>query len=120
MANFLVVDKDETQRSIMIIRINNLGHNVIAEAKNGLEAYQKYKLFKPDYVTLDILMMDGIESIKLIKKFDKNSQIIAVSSLGEEKLVMKSLVYGAKTFLVKPISEDNLKASIEYSINKLV
>ncbi len=126
MAKFLVVDDDEIQRNIISMRINKLGHSVIAYAEDGYEAYEKYKLYKPDYVTMDILIPkrkgidNGIQALKLIKSFDKNAQIIMISSLGEEKLVMEALISGAKTFLIKPITEENLKAALDYSIKSLL
>ena len=67
----------------------------------------KYKELCPnvDLVTMDITMprMDGITALEQIMAFDKNAKVIMVSALGKEELVKKSLLLGAKNYIVKPL-----------------
>jgi two-component system chemotaxis response regulator CheY len=68
----------------------------------------KYKELHPDVVTMDITMpnMDGIESLKAIKQFDPKANVVMLSAMGQEPLVMEAVVSGAKSFIVKPFKEE--------------
>jgi len=60
---------------------------------------------KVDLVTMDITMpiMDGVAALEKIIEFDKNANIIMISALGKQDLVKKSLLLGAKNYIVKPL-----------------
>ena len=60
---------------------------------------------KCDLVTMDITMpkLDGISALEQIMAFDKNAKVVMVSALGKEELVKKSLMAGAKSYIVKPL-----------------
>ena len=66
-----------------------------------------YKSLHPniDLVTMDITMpvMDGVSALEKILEFDKNACVIMVSALGKEDVVKKSLLMGAKSYIVKPL-----------------
>ena len=83
------------------------GYEVVATAVDGKEGVDKYKELCPqvDLVTMDITMpkMDGITALEQIMAFDKNAKVVMVSALGKEELVKKSLVLGAKSFIIKPL-----------------
>jgi two-component system chemotaxis response regulator CheY len=54
---------------------------------------------------MDITMpvMDGVSALEKILEFDKNAVVIMVSALGKEDVVKKSLLLGAKSYIVKPL-----------------
>ena len=85
-------------------------YEVVAEAENGIEAVEKYKEFRPDVVTMDIVMpeMTGIEALKEIIKIDEDAKIIMCSALGQDSLVMEALDSGAKDFIVKPFQPERV------------
>lgn len=119
MAKILIVDDIAIMRNVIKRHLEKLGHTVIAEAENGHRALNQYKRFNPDIVTMDITMpaengvKNGIDSLKLIKEYDKNAKVVMVTSHGEEKLVMEALTSGAKGYLLKPVTEDKLKNLLE-------
>ena len=84
-----------------------LGHEVVATAVDGKEGVDKYKELCPnvDLVTMDITMpkMDGLTALEQIMAFDKNAKVVMVSALGKEELVKKSLMLGAKSYIIKPL-----------------
>ncbi len=86
---------------------NSEGYEVVAVAADGFEGVEKYKELCPnvDIVTMDITMpkMDGITALEQIMAFDKNAKVIMISALGKEELVKKSLLLGAKNYIVKPL-----------------
>jgi len=83
------------------------GYEVVATAIDGKDGVDKYKDLCPnvDIVTMDITMprMDGIAALEQIMAFDKNARVVMVSALGKEELVKKSLLLGAKNYIVKPL-----------------
>ena len=83
------------------------GYDVVATAVDGKEGVDKYKELCPqvDLVTMDITMpkMDGITALEQIMAFDKNAKVVMVSALGKEELVKKSLMLGAKSYIIKPL-----------------
>ncbi|MFA6937667.1 MAG: response regulator [Treponema sp.] len=83
------------------------GYEIIATAVDGKDGVDKYKELCPnvDLVTMDITMprMDGITALEQIMAFDKNAKVVMVSALGKEELVKKSLLDGAKNYIVKPL-----------------
>lgn len=83
------------------------GFEIIATAGDGEEAVRKYKELqdKIDLVTMDITMpkMDGVTALEKIMEFDPNAKVVMISALGRQDLVKKSLLLGAKNYIVKPL-----------------
>ena len=83
------------------------GFEVAATAADGAQGVEKYKELHPniDLVTMDITMpvMDGVSALEKILEFDKEACVIMVSALGKEDIVKKSLLMGAKSYIVKPL-----------------
>jgi two-component system chemotaxis response regulator CheY len=83
------------------------GFEVAATDADGAQGGEKYKELHPnvDLVTMDITMpvMDGVSALEKILEFDKNACVIMVSALGKEDVVKKSLLMGAKSYIVKPL-----------------
>lgn len=83
----LVVDDSSMMRKMIAKLLQPPGHEVVGQAKNGLEAIELYKSLRPDIVTMDITMrdMDGLEAAKEILRYDESAHIIFLSNLDEEK-----------------------------------
>ena len=81
------------------------GFEIAATAADGAQGVEKYKELRPDLVTMDITMpvMDGVSALEKILEFDKEAKVIMVSALGKEDVVKKSLLMGAKSYIVKPL-----------------
>ncbi|MBF9017654.1 MULTISPECIES: response regulator [unclassified Oceanispirochaeta] len=83
------------------------GFEIVGTASDGAEGVEKYKELYPevDLVTMDITMprMDGVTALEKIIEFDKDANVIMVSALGKQDLVKKSLMIGAKNYIVKPL-----------------
>lgn len=52
--------------------------------------------------------MTGIEALKEILKIDPNAKVLMVSAMGQEALVKESILSGAKSFIVKPFSDEKM------------
>lgn len=103
----LVVDDSMFVAKQLTQILSSDGYEIVATAQDGKEGVDKYKELCPnvDLVTMDITMprMDGITALEQIMAFDKNAKVIMVSALGKEELVKKSLLLGAKNYIVKPL-----------------
>jgi len=97
------------------------GYEVVATAVDGKEGVDKYKELAPnvDLVTMDITMprMDGITALEQIMTFDKNAKVVMISALGKEELVKKSLLLGAKNYIIKPLDRKKVLERIAACLN---
>ena len=110
----LVDDHDMVRRGIAVFLLTNDDLVLVGEAANGVEALEKCAELQPDVVLMDLMMpvMDGITAIRLIRERYPATQVIALTSFSEEKLVETSLQAGAIGYLFKNVSVDDLAAAI--------
>jgi two-component system chemotaxis response regulator CheY len=98
------------------------GFEVIATAADGVEGLEKYKELHPnvDLVTMDITMpkMDGVTCLEKIIQFDKGAKVIMISALGKQDLVKKSLLLGAKNYIVKPLDRKKVLERVVMTLKK--
>ena len=98
------------------------GFDVVATAGDGEEGLEKYKELYPnvDLVTMDITMpkMDGVTALEKIIEFDKQACVIMISALGKQELVKKSLMIGAKNYIVKPLDRKKVLERIMLVLKK--
>ena len=87
---------------------------VVGAAPGGPEAIQMAASVKPDVVLMDINMpgMDGITATEKLAAEVPNAAVIMMSVQGEADYLRRSMLAGAREFLVKPFSSDELTASI--------
>lgn len=91
-----------------IILLN--GTPTFIEASNGQETIDFYKKESPDIVFLDIVMpvKDGNAAIREIIDYDKDAEIIVVSSVGTQSQLKAAIQAGAKDFIQKPLNPDSI------------
>jgi pilus assembly protein CpaE len=87
---------------------------VIGSAASGREAIQMAGKLHPDVVLMDINMpdMDGIAATEQLASSAPNTAVVMMSVQGEADYLRRSMLAGAREFLVKPFSSDELTASI--------
>ena len=114
MARILVVDDSRTSRLMLKGILERSGHTVIGEAVNGREGYEQYEKLKPDVVTMDITMpvMDGIDSLRMIKKLDPEARVVMLTAAGQKEKMMEAVKLGAQEFVTKPLAEDAVMDAI--------
>ncbi|WP_071459455.1 response regulator [Bacillus massilinigeriensis] len=115
----LVVDDAAFMRMMIKDILTKNGFEVVAEAADGAQAIEKYKEFQPDLVTMDITMpeMDGIQSLKEIRKINPNAKVIMCSAMGQQAMVIDAIQAGAKDFIVKPFQADRVIEAISKSLS---
>ncbi len=115
MAKIMIVDDSRTSRKILRGILESSGHEIVAEATNGQEGYDKYAEIKPDMVTMDVTMpvMDGIEALKKIKGDFPDSKVVMVTAAGQKTKMVEAVQNGADEFVSKPFDAEQLKKIIE-------
>lgn len=103
-AKALVVDDSSFMRTVLkdILLANGLSE--IYEARDGKEAIEAYRKYKPDIITMDIIMpgTNGLWAMKTILGIDPKAKIIVVTSIGQENVVEQAMKFGAKDYVKKP------------------
>lgn len=104
-----VVDDSAFMRKVISDELNSqTGIDVVAKFRNGKELIEQYENYKPDIITLDIEMpiMNGVETLKALKRYNINCPVIMLSSLTSENSIhtIECLELGATDFVEKPTS----------------
>src|SRR5215204_5544797 len=88
--------------------------DVVGAAASGREALEMSARLLPDVVLMDINMpdMDGIAATEQLASIVPGAAVIMMSVQGEADYLRRSMLAGAREFLVKPFSSDELTASI--------
>ncbi len=96
----------------------------ISLAGNGAEAIEilKKEIFDFAIVDLEMPVMDGVEAIKEIRKFNKIIKLIVFSSQNETaaKKTLETLINGANDFVPKCSGSTNLNESLKYIKDQLI
>jgi class 3 adenylate cyclase/CheY-like chemotaxis protein len=112
----LIVDDNETNRDILMTRLNLHGYDLI-QAADGEECIAATKTSSPDLILLDVMMpkMDGIEATKRIKGDPSLpfTPIILVTAKADTKDVVAGLEAGADEYLTKPVDQTSLVARVK-------
>jgi two-component system, NtrC family, nitrogen regulation response regulator NtrX len=114
----LIVDDEITIIESLEGILSDDGFEVM-HAFNGYEALQKIEAESPDIVLLDIWMpgMDGIETLKEIKKGFPNIPVVMITGHGSIESAVDATKSGAYDFLEKPLSIDKVMVTINNALN---
>ncbi len=102
----ILLIEDELEVLNDLKKLLQIKYPIIQTACNGEEGYKKYLEFSPDIVITDIQMpiMDGLQMSELIKKENKDAQIIIVSAFNESKYLKKAINLGISKYVTKPLN----------------
>ncbi|ADL11785.1 response regulator [Acetohalobium arabaticum] len=110
----LADDIAETRANIK--KLINLEKNleVVAEAVDGKDVIEQAKEIKPDIILMDINMpkIKGIKATEIITREVPETSIIMMSVQEEQDYLRKAMVAGAREYLIKPFSDDELITAI--------
>jgi two-component system chemotaxis response regulator CheY len=113
----LIVDDSNMIRSRISRVVQNGGLpnvSLVGLARNGAEALRIARATTPDVVTMDLTMpeMDGIECITEMLRILPRTNILVVSALSDKSTAIQALRLGARGFVAKPFSDDELKLAL--------
>ncbi|MDI7248240.1 MAG: response regulator [Bacillota bacterium] len=110
----IVDDVAETRENLRKLLSFGQGFIVAGEAENGKEAIALAKRVRPDVVLMDINMpvMGGIEATEAISVEVPTTTVIIISVQGESEYLREAMAAGARDYLIKPFSADDLVNTI--------
>lgn len=110
----IVDDIPETREHLAKLLGFETDIEVVGSAASGREAIEKAAALLPDVVLMDINMpdMDGIAATERLTAEVPTAAVVMMSVQGEADYLRRSMLAGAREFLVKPFSSDELTASI--------
>ena len=85
---------------------------IVAEASDGIEAFELIRRLKPEVVFTDIRMqyMDGIALIKAVRENGFDVKFVIISAYEEFEYARQALQLGVVDYLVKPVTEEEVRA----------
>jgi len=109
----LVAEDDDAVRTALVRMVESLGHEVVAEARDGREAVELAGRAAPDLLLLDIRMprMDGLEAARVIIE-ERPLPIVIITAHTDQELIQEASEVGVFSYLVKPMTRDRLAAAI--------
>lgn len=113
----LIVDDSSLIRTRIakVVESSPLKHmSIVGLARNGIEAVKLAQQFKPQVVTMDLTMpeLDGIGTIRELMKCHPPPNILVVSALNDKSTAIAALKLGARGFLNKPFTDDELRLAL--------
>ena len=118
LPSVLIVDDEQSIVQSLSGLLSDEGFEV-STAFNGYEALKVIDSESPDVVLLDIWMpgIDGIETLKEIKKYNPHIQVIIITGHGTIETAVKATKLGAFDLVEKPLSIDKIILAINNALN---
>ena len=110
----IVDDVAETRENIRKLLQFENDFEVIGAVGSGRAGIDAAKELKPDVVLMDINMpdMDGIKATEIIRQNNPSTQIVILSVQGDPNYMRRAMLVGARDFITKPPSLDDLNSAI--------
>ena len=110
MARILIVDDSKTSRKFLRNMLEQAGHEIVAEAVDGAEGVEKFKIYRPD---ITMPKLGGIDAVKEIIDDDPDAKVIMVTAAGQKANMIEALKMGAADFIQKPFEMDVIVNTVE-------
>lgn len=114
----IVDDHFVVREGLKLILETDDSFEVIGEAENGEAALQLITDIQPDVILMDLNMpiLSGLETIKALNDRQIFIPIIILTTYNEDELMVKGIELGAKGYLLKDTSRDDLFRTIESAV----
>ena len=110
----VLVDDHVVVRHGLRLVLEELGFKVVGEGSDGLEAIELVDKLKPNILLCDLMMgkMNGLEVTRQVSKKYPATSVIVLSMYSDESYVIEALRAGAKAYILKDSSPEELKQTI--------
>ncbi len=118
--NVLIVDDEESLRTILEGELSESGEFAVDTAVDGGQAINQVQAKVYDVVLLDIRMprVSGIEVLKFVQEYSPTTQVIILTNYADVKTAIQTIKMGAYDFLAKPYDIDELFNTISRAIER--
>lgn len=106
----LADDHDVVRRGLQFILETEPDFNVVGEAADGLETVRIIEQLQPDVLVVDVMMpgLNGLEVTRRVGQISNRTNVVVVSMYANEAYVMEALQSGAKGYVLKNSTQDEL------------
>lgn len=122
MLKVLIIDDEEKVCRLIqcLIDWESLGLHIAGICHDGLLALDMVKETSPDIIITDIRMpgCDGLTLIRAAKEFNPGIHFIIISGYGQFDYAQRAIQYGVSDYILKPIKEKDLKATLVSIVEK--
>lgn len=116
----VIADDEPITRMDIREMLEEEGYNVVAEASDGFDVIELARKHLPDLIIMDIKMplLDGLNAAKIIAKEELAGGVVLLSAYSDKSFIEKAKEVGVVGYLVKPLDNKSLIATIEVSLSK--
>lgn len=106
----LADDHDVVRRGLQFILETEADFDVVGEAADGLETVHIVEQLQPDVLVVDVMMpgLNGLEVLRRVAETTTRTNVVVVSMYANEAYVMEALQSGAKGYVLKNSTQDEL------------
>lgn len=118
MSSVLIVEDEQVTAMELQAMVQDLGFEVTGAADNGQAALESVEQNTPDVILMDIRLpgdLDGIETVEKINH-DRDIPVIYITAHSDEETLEKAKRTRPEGYLVKPITEQDLKSTLQMVI----
>jgi response regulator NasT len=117
MIRILIAEDNELVSLTLEEQLKSLGYNVVGIARSGKEAVVLANRIRPDLIMMDFRMpeMDGAEAARRIQQ-DVPTPVIMLTAYADQETIHKAESAGVLSYLVKPVSENELAPAINIAL----
>lgn len=118
MARIMIAEDSEPNRKMYKELLQIEGHQVVSEAKDGIETVEKFNEMKPDVLLLDIAMpkKDGISALREILASTPDARVIMITAKDDFSTITMCMSIGAQAYLIKPFQSDDMAKAIKMTL----
>ncbi|HEY9046503.1 MAG TPA: response regulator [Ohtaekwangia sp.] len=111
----LIVDDSRYMRMLIQEALEQSGYTVVGQASTGEQAIDMAFDLQPDIVTLDNILPDmiGLDILKAYQAGNLASSVVIISAVGQESVIQEGLTLGARGYIVKPFTQEQLLQTIQ-------
>lgn len=119
MARIMIAEDSSATRLMLRDSLEIAHHEIVAEAKDGIETIEKFIATNPDILLLDVAMpkKDGISALREIMSSNPNAKIIMITADENFSTIHQSSEAGVQAYLVKPFSSEQVLAAITMALD---
>ncbi len=111
----LIADDEALIRKDLGELLTEIGHTVVAAARDGRQALDLVELHKPDVVILDIVM-PGLDGIETARKLADEYPVIMLTAHSTPDFVRAARDAGVMAYLTKPFRDQDVGPAIELAV----
>jgi diguanylate cyclase (GGDEF)-like protein/PAS domain S-box-containing protein len=120
MEEILVIDDSEQISSLLAHTILPQQHYAVRTAATGWDGLVQVRQRRPDLILLDLQLPDasGLQMLRRISELDATIPVILMTAHGSEQVAVDAFRLGARNYVIKPFSEDEIIVAIERALSE--